>query len=248
MKLSLHSVPWLLAVTGLAIPLVATGFVIWPLVAVWLAILALIWSIGRAGLVPDRTSRVALAIGLLPVLFLLAFEGGWWLIPADLAWLVIELANRGGATGRPTSPNARGYWTASLALIAFGIAGAMSIGLPFLLIGLAMLVLSPIRHRPLAFWPAFLGFVAFNVAELLIVPAYCSATSTPGGVETQTTCSSLTGIPWPADAAGAGASGGAFVVASGVAVFIGIAVFVLALAWLYVERTKRQGSDGGVAA
>lgn len=102
MKLSLRSVPWLLALTGLAIPLVATGFVIWPLIAVWLAILALIWSVGRPGLVRDRTARVGLAIGLLPVLFLLAFEGGWWLIPADLAWLLIEVADRREATGKLT--------------------------------------------------------------------------------------------------------------------------------------------------
>ena len=27
----------------------------------------------------------------LPILVLLAFEGGWWLIPADVAWLAIEL-------------------------------------------------------------------------------------------------------------------------------------------------------------
>ena len=95
MRLSVRSIPWLLALVGLAIPLVATGFVIWPLVALWLAILALVWSLGRAGLARDRTLRVTLAVGLLPVLFLLAFEGGWWLIPADIAWLVIELVDRG---------------------------------------------------------------------------------------------------------------------------------------------------------
>ena len=97
MWLTVRSIPWLLALVGLAIPLVATGFVIWRLVALWLAILALVWSLGRAGLARDRTLRVTLAVALLPVLFLLAFEGGWWLIPADIAWLVIELADRGEA-------------------------------------------------------------------------------------------------------------------------------------------------------
>jgi hypothetical protein len=140
-----------------------------------------------------------------------------------------------------------GYWIASLGLIAFGIVGAMSIGLPFLLIGLAMLVLSPIRHRPLAFWPIFLGFVSFNLASLLIEPFYCSATSVVGGESTQTTCSSLTGIPWPADAAGAGASATAFAVALGISVFIGVMVFVVSLALLYIEREKRHGSDAGAA-
>jgi hypothetical protein len=36
----------------------------------------------------------------------LAWEGGWWLIPADLAWLVIELTDRGEATGEPIAPDA----------------------------------------------------------------------------------------------------------------------------------------------
>jgi hypothetical protein len=139
-----------------------------------------------------------------------------------------------------------GYWIASFALIAFGIVGAMSIGLPFLLIGLAMLVLSPIRHRPLAFWPIFLGFASFNLASLLIEPFYCSATSVGGG-SSQTTCSSLTGIPWPADAAGAGASATAVAVGLGIAVFIGVMVFVVSLALLYIEREKRHGSDAGAA-
>jgi hypothetical protein len=98
MRLSLRSIPWLLAPAGLAIPLVASGFVIWLLIALWLAILALVWSLGRAGLARGRTLRVTLAVGLLPVLFLFALEGGLWLIPADIAWLVIELADRGEAT------------------------------------------------------------------------------------------------------------------------------------------------------
>lgn len=140
-----------------------------------------------------------------------------------------------------------GYWIVSLALIAFGIVGAMSIGLPFLLIGLAMLVLSPIRHRPLAFWPVFLGLVSFTLAYLLIGPFSCSAGSVIGGGSLQIACSSLTGISWPADSAGAGASADAFVVAAAISVSIGVGVSVVSLAWLYIARPKRHGSDAGAA-
>jgi hypothetical protein len=104
--MSVRSVPWILAPAGLAIPLVASGFVVWPLIAVWLAVLALIWSIGRAGLVAGRANHLAVAIGLLPLLFLLAFEGGLFLIPADIAWLVIELADRRPVTGESGSRDA----------------------------------------------------------------------------------------------------------------------------------------------
>ena len=36
---------------------------------------------------------------LLPVLFLLGFLGGWYLIPADVAWLLVEFADRRGRDG-----------------------------------------------------------------------------------------------------------------------------------------------------
>jgi hypothetical protein len=104
--MSVRFVPWILALAGLAIPLVASGFVVWPLIAVWLAILALIWGVGRAGLAPSRANHVAIAIGLLPLLFLLAFEGGLFVIPADVAWLVIELADRRRVTGQSGSRDA----------------------------------------------------------------------------------------------------------------------------------------------
>jgi hypothetical protein len=104
--MSVRFVPWILALAGLAIPLVASGFVVWPLIAVWLAILALIWSVGRAGLAAGRANHVAVAIGLLPLLCLLAFEGGLFVIPADIAWLVIELADRRRITGESGSRDA----------------------------------------------------------------------------------------------------------------------------------------------
>jgi hypothetical protein len=88
-----RSVPWLLALLGLVIPLVGTGFVVWPVVTVWLVVLGFVWLFGRHLLV-TRAQRIIAALVAVPVLFLLAFEGGWWLIPADLAWLVIEILDR----------------------------------------------------------------------------------------------------------------------------------------------------------
>ena len=38
---------------------------------------------------------------LLPVLLVLGFVGGWYLIPADVAWLLIEYADRRGRDGAP---------------------------------------------------------------------------------------------------------------------------------------------------
>jgi hypothetical protein len=96
MAVRLRAVPWLIALACLVVPLVGTGFVVWPVVLVWLVVLASLRLFG-GGLVPTRRQRIVAALLALPVLFVLAFEGGWWLIPADLAWLAIEVMDRGHA-------------------------------------------------------------------------------------------------------------------------------------------------------
>jgi hypothetical protein len=85
---------------GLGTLLVVSGFRVWVLVAVWLAALAVVWVWGH-GVRTTRTWRIAASLVLLPILFLLAFEGGWWLIPADLAWLAVELIDRRGPETTP---------------------------------------------------------------------------------------------------------------------------------------------------
>ncbi len=74
-----------------AIPLIGSDFVVWPVVAIWLVFIGSAWLFGRH-LLTTRAQCIVTALVALPVLFLLAFEGGWWLIPADLAWLAIESA------------------------------------------------------------------------------------------------------------------------------------------------------------
>ena len=73
-----------------------SDFIAWPSVMVWLLVLAVVWILGRL-FKTTRSWRIGASLLLLPILFLLAFEGGWWLIPADLAWLAIELVDRSRA-------------------------------------------------------------------------------------------------------------------------------------------------------
>jgi predicted membrane protein len=91
--MKVRNLPWLVALLALGILLVVSGFRVWPLVLIWLLALALLWAWSRR-VKTTRTSRIVGAVVLLPILFLLAFEGGWWLIPANLAWLAIELVDR----------------------------------------------------------------------------------------------------------------------------------------------------------
>ncbi|CAN5637003.1 hypothetical protein BH23CHL8_BH23CHL8_12510 [soil metagenome] len=87
------------------------------------------------------------------------------------------------------------YWALSLALVAFGFIAGFSIGQPFFLIGLAMLVLGAFRHRALVFWPAMLAVVAYNIAYWAIAPLGCTSTITSDGGG-RTVCSNLLGLPY----------------------------------------------------
>ena len=89
----LRIVPWLLAVVGLAVPLSQSPY-LWPFVLLWAVAIGIAWLAGRA-VGTTRMQRMAAAAILLPVLLVpLAWWGGWWLIPADLAWLLLEALDR----------------------------------------------------------------------------------------------------------------------------------------------------------
>ena len=85
------------------------------------------------------------------------------------------------------------YWITAAALLLFGFITGFSIGQPFFAVGLAMMVLGPVRHRPRVFWPPMSGVVAFYIGYLAIAPFTCIATAPAGGVSV-TVCSSLLGI------------------------------------------------------
>lgn len=109
MRRTVRLLPWLLAVVGLALPFVGSGFVVWFQIAFWSIPLALAWlTHGSLLSSSTRAFRIGVALVLLPLLLITAWEGGWLLIPADLAWIAVELADRGGDTRGSTSRDAIG--------------------------------------------------------------------------------------------------------------------------------------------
>jgi hypothetical protein len=86
------------------------------------------------------------------------------------------------------------YWIAAVALVVFGVLGGFSIGGPFLILGMAMLVLGPVRQRPRLFWPVIAGVVAFNVGYWAVTPMVCTTTAHLGE-EASTVCTNLLGHP-----------------------------------------------------
>jgi hypothetical protein len=92
-------VPLAVAIMGLLIPLVASGGYLWPVTLIW-ALLVAVFAIAEFVYPSAREPRIVVTAVALPFLFLAAFEGGWWLIPADLAQLVIEIRSPETQRGR----------------------------------------------------------------------------------------------------------------------------------------------------
>ena len=138
-----------------------------------------------------------------------------------------------------------GYWITSLALIAFGLVTGMSIGLPFFLIGAAMVALGRFRRHALVLWPLFLGFVASVIACFAITPFSCSGSSSTSGGLTTTTCTSLVGISWPAASNGLAASPTAFYLSILVAAIVGVATVALVLGRLWLDRNRKPARQTG---
>ncbi len=86
-----------------------------------------------------------------------------------------------------------GYWFFSLAVLLLGFLTGFSIGMFILPIGLALVVLGPVRHRPKVYWPVLMAVVGFVVGYLLFVPLTCTATTAIPGDDGATVCQSILG-------------------------------------------------------
>lgn len=70
------------------------------------------------------------------------------------------------------------YAALAVALILFGFAGLFSIGAPFLLTGIVMLVCFPWRRRREVLWPAISGVWGLTLGYVLLAPIGCSTRGT----------------------------------------------------------------------
>jgi hypothetical protein len=93
------ALPWALAVIGLAVPMVGSGFIGWPFVVGWLVVLTVLWWI-RPLRGADRTTRIVCGVSALLALALLLSLGGFYLMPAVIAWLALG-AVEGGSSALP---------------------------------------------------------------------------------------------------------------------------------------------------
>jgi hypothetical protein len=64
-------------------------------VVLWSILLSVPWIVTREQ-PASRRERMVLPAFLLPVLLVFGFVGAWYLIPADIAWLLVEFADGRG--------------------------------------------------------------------------------------------------------------------------------------------------------
>lgn len=93
---------------------------------------------------------------------------------------IVESEQRPDSRPPPRTPQAGFvYWLITGAFVVFGFLAIFSIGLPLLVLGLALAALSDVRHRPATFWPPLAGIALFFVAYILVAPLTCSQTAIP---------------------------------------------------------------------
>jgi hypothetical protein len=89
------------------------------------------------------------------------------------------------------------YFGLAIVLCAVGFVAILSIGAPFFLTGIAMLVVSPWRARKDVVWPVIAAPWAFTVTYILLAPLSCTGTDVPGGqTGSRTECSNILGIDY----------------------------------------------------
>jgi hypothetical protein len=96
---------------------------------------------------------------------------------------------------------AAAYWGVAVILVAFGYLALFSIGAPFLLTGIAMMVVSPWRTRREVLWSALVGVWVFVLGYLLVAPLGCTSrtmavTAGSPAAASHTTCTNILGIDY----------------------------------------------------
>lgn len=86
---TLNIIPIGLALVALAVAYVGSGLSNGGLIIAWVGVIGAT-EIGLAVVKPSDDLRVFGGLAALALLFLLAYEGGWWLLPAVIADMILS--------------------------------------------------------------------------------------------------------------------------------------------------------------
>ena len=90
------------------------------------------------------------------------------------------------------------YWVLVVFLIGFGLLGILTIGFPFLLLGIMLAILSQRRHETGVIAAGVAAIFGFAMGYILVVPTSCTMTQRGnlGGIQSDahTVCTNILGI------------------------------------------------------
>jgi hypothetical protein len=88
------------------------------------------------------------------------------------------------------------YWTLVVLLIGFGVLGLLSIGFPFLLLGIMLAIVSQRRHETGVVAAGDAAIVGFMVGYILVAPLSCTTSANSVDPVEHTLCSNILGIDY----------------------------------------------------
>lgn len=88
------------------------------------------------------------------------------------------------------------YWALVVFLIAFGFLGLISIGLPFLLLGITLAILARRRHETGVIAAGVAAIVGFTLGYILVAPLGCTTSGVAPGSISHTVCNNILGIDY----------------------------------------------------
>lgn len=133
------------------------------------------------------------------------------------------------------------YWALVVVLIAVGVLGILSIGLPFLLLGLMLAIVSQRRHESGVVAAGLAAIVGFMVGYILVAPTSCTSGVSSGADIGHRTCTSILGFGY------AGTDDAGMIL--GLLVGLAVAVpFGLGARWLARRIASRRDAPPAVAA
>jgi len=134
------------------------------------------------------------------------------------------------------------YWVIVVSLLVLGVLSMFTVGLAFLLLAAAMIVLSPFRSKPRVWWSGIALVVGYLIGFAAVTPWGCSQMATfdvATGVaeEAPTVCRSLIGIEYT------GPDGFEPSTTPGVSAGVVLGVLAASAAWIRIGAQQRKAKS-----
>jgi hypothetical protein len=128
------------------------------------------------------------------------------------------------------------YWVGTAIILVIGFL-SLSVGLPLITIGLALVVLAPLLARREIYWSVLSGVIAFNVVYIGLAPGGCTTyTGSEPELFGRIGCENFLGL----DYSGYGDYAPPFLLALGAGLLAGLVVWLIVYALFRRRRSRLE--------